>query len=1149
MWRRPGLGLPLEEHEAYFRKMLADVEEPTAPFGFDDVLGNGSTIIEARKFVDPALSDRLFKSAQQLGVSTASLFHEAFALMLARLSGRDDVVFGTVLLGRMLGGEGAGRVLGPCINTLPIRVPMGEIAVGEGIRRTHAQLTDLLRHEHAPLGFVQRCSAVGANVPVFNSILNYRRPSRGTGRASFQSQYDHATNGGSGPDHTITEWFSEDIPGREFVGFLERTNYPLTLSVDDFGEGFRLVAQVQSSVDPASICTYMHTALEELVSALAQGPESHLSDVGILSQAERHRLLVELNATKAEVSSDLTVASMIEAQAQRTPQRTAAKFGAQVVTYADLDLRANRFARYLAARGIGRGHRVGLCIDRNEDLPAIILGVLKSGAAYVPLDPAFPSDRLHYMAQDAELSLLVVIKKAAEKFDVPADRLLHLDVEWPAIIANAIEHPQSNPLGAAGAEDPAYISYTSGSTGTPKGVVVPHRAVVNLLTSMRQKPGITADDVLLAVTTLSFDISVLELLLPLTVGATVAIARRDDVTDVRLLSDLLDAQGATIMQATPVTWRQLLSAGWQPKRPFKALVGGESLGVDLAEGLIAQGVELWNMYGPTETTVWSTCCHIASTKPAITIGAPIANTVTYVLDGQGNPCPIGVPGELCIGGAGVALGYWRRPELTAERFIANPFIPDETSILYRTGDRARWLSNGSLEHLGRLDFQVKIRGHRLELGDIEASIKRHPEIGDAVVVLREDIPGDVRLVAYLVPTIDLPELGDQVRALLQKALPDYMVPSAFVVLDALPLSPNAKINRRALPAPKDTGLSRHSFALPTTKAEQTLVDIWKALLRVGRVSIDDDFFEIGGHSLLALDMLVKFEHACGLRIPVRALMEERTIRRIAAQLDGPADHALPNGITCVKQGTSDLALFCMPGLGGVSLQYQKLTTKLHTDRPVYAVELHDFAVDAAVLQSLKLTAIAVVERMRKVQPKGPYSVLGYSFGGNLAVEVAAEIVRQGEQAEHVIVIDAYGPGVVVRSEMLPTRILRHLRQLTKMSRKDMFAYLEGQLHRRLGPRFVGLLPGTNLQRRLKVTAAMGRSAFQSYSPSHFDGRITLVRAEIVVAWLRVTDDSGTCGWGSNCKEVEIVSMHCDHLAMFREPHLSELSEHVDRLIA
>ena len=1144
------LGLPLADHEAYFRDMLSDVEEPTAPFGFDDVLGNGSSIIEARKFVDPALSARLFKAAQRLGVSTASVFHEAFALMLARLSGRDDVVFGTVLLGRMLGGEGAGRVVGPCINTLPIRVRLADFAVRQAIQHTHTQLINLLRHEHAPLGFVQRCSGVGANIPVFNSILNYRRPSRGVGKASFQSQYDLATglNGDADRDQTISEWFSENIPGREFLGFLERTNYPLTLSVDDFGEGFRLVAQVQSSVDPANICTYMHTALEALTTALEQAPERPLRDLGILSLAERHRLLVELNATDTDFPADLSVQALIEAQTRRTPARTAVRFDANALSYAELDARANQFARYLKALGIGRANRVGLCIERNVDLPAVVLGVLKAGAAYVPLDPAFPADRLRYMAQDADLSLLVTVASAAGKFDVAPDRVLLLDADWFSSGANDEHSAGGIQVTGTIPEDPAYISYTSGSTGRPKGVVVPHRAVVNMLASMQREPGIGSDDVLLAVTTLSFDISVLELLLPLSVGATVAIASRDDVTDVRLLAGLMDRYGATIMQATPVTWQQLISTGWAPKRAFKALVGGESLSVELAEGLIGRGVELWNMYGPTETTVWSTCCRVIGPTLIITIGAPIANTTAYILDAQRNLCPVGVPGELCIGGAGVALGYWDRADLSVERFVANPFVTDAESKLYRTGDRARWTDDGSLEHLGRMDFQVKIRGHRLELGDIEASIKRDPAISDAVVVLREDLPGDSRLVAYLVPHKPQPGLTDQVRASLRKALPDYMMPQAFVILERLPLTPNAKIDRRALPAPMDTGLSRKTQSLPTTRVEQDLAEVWQRLLRIDRVGIDDDFFELGGHSLLALDMLVKFEQSCKLRIPVRTLMEERTIRKIALSLGSVAAHVLPDGITCVQQGSSARGMFCMPGLGGVSLQYQQLTTKLHTDRSIYAIELHDFDVAAPVLQSLKLTAMAVVERMRQVQPKGPYSVLGYSFGGNLAVEVAAEIARQGEQVEHVFVIDAYGPGVVVRTETLKARIGRNLRQLSKMGARDLLEYVEGHLRRRMGPAFVGLLPGTKLQRRIMVTAAMGRRAFLSYTPSHFDGRIVVVRADKVEDWLRVTDASGTCGWGSICGKVDVVSMACDHLALFREPHLSELGAHIDRLI-
>jgi amino acid adenylation domain-containing protein len=661
---------------------------------------------------------------------------------------------------------------------------------------------------------------VAAPAPLFNSILNYRH-----GKEAYQG----ADNG------KIVEWFFEKIEGREFLTFEERTNYPLMLSVDDFGEGFRLVAQTLSPVDPQRICEYTHTALEQLVVALETSPTSTLRSLNVLPDAERHQLLVGWNKTEAEFPRHACVQQLFEAQVGHTPERTALRACATTLSYAELDTRATRLAQALRSRGVGRGQRVGLCLERSADMLAAVLGILKAGAAYVPLDPSFPIERLRFMAEDAQLALLVSTSTLAGPFGLPGERQLLLDTDAAAIASQPDQRLTPDASRDARPEDPAYVIYTSGSTGQPKGVVVPHRAVVNFLTSMAREPGLAADDVLVAVTTLSFDIAVLELQLPLTLGATVVIASRDEAMDGRALRALLEQTGATIMQATPVTWRLLIEAGWSGKARFKALVGGEALPKDLADQLLARGVELWNMYGPTETTVWSTCARMTDTAGGITIGKPIANTAVYILDAQKNLCPIGVPGELCIGGDGVTLGYWNRSELTADRYIPDPFNTTPGAMLYRTGDRARWRNDGNLEHLGRLDFQVKIRGYRIELGEIETDIARHPAVCEVVVVAREDVPGDKRLVAYLITQNPPTDLIEQLCAQLRTALPDYMVPAHFVTLKTLPRTLNGKLDRKALPAPEYSGSQQTAYVAPRTATEEVLAEIWANVLNLDRV--------------------------------------------------------------------------------------------------------------------------------------------------------------------------------------------------------------------------------------------------------------------------------------------------------------------------
>jgi len=485
------------------------------------------------------------------------------------------------------------------------------------------------------------------------------------------------------------------------------------------------------------------------------------------------------------------------------------------------------------------------------------------------------------MAQDAKLALVVSQRSLSAAWGWQREATVLVDGDAAAIAAQSAERPASDVARDARAEDPAYVIYTSGTTGRPKGVAVPHRAVVNFLLAMAGEPGLGASDRLLAVTTLSFDIAVLELLLPLSVGAEVVLATREETSNVSALRALLEASGANAMQATPGLWRMLLEAGWQGTPSFKALVGGESLPEDLAAQLVARVGELWNIYGPTETTVWSTCCRIEPNGHGISIGRPIANTEVHVLDAERQLCPIGVAGEIFIGGAGVALGYLDRPDLTSERFVDDSFAPRPGARLYRTGDRGRWRADGMLEHLGRLDFQVKVRGHRIELAEIEANLLAHPQVANALVIAREDSPGDVRLVAYVVAEGAMPASA-ALREHLGSTLPQYMVPQHFVEIAAIPLLPNGKVDRSSLPHPGQQAVE-HAAAVerPHSEAESAIAAIWADLLGVDDIRVTDNFFDLGGHSLLAMRAVAQMERRLGARIDVRRMVFE-TLSQLAA---------------------------------------------------------------------------------------------------------------------------------------------------------------------------------------------------------------------------------------------------------------------------
>ncbi|CAJ7170239.1 non-ribosomal peptide synthase [Burkholderia pseudomallei] len=907
------LGTSEREHEAFFREMLGDVDEPTAPFGLLDVQGDGSAIVEHRRALAPGLSRSVRAHARRLGVSAASVMHVAWSLVLARTANRRDVVFGTVLFGRMQGGAHAHRTMGLFMNTLPVRIALDESDVETSLIATHDRLARLLRHEHAPLALAQRCSAVPAQAPLFTSLLNYR--------------YSPHEEQGDATDDDV-----------QFIAARERNNYPLTMIVDDTGEGFALTAQVDASIDAARVCAFMHTALEQLVRALDDARGAVLAELDVLP-ADEHRCVVSAcNDTDAELPGVDFVDRRFEAQAARTPEAIAVACGAHALSYAALNRRANRLAHYLRAHGAGPERVVALALERSVDMMVGLLGILKSGSAYLPLDPAYPAERLAYIVDDARPALLLTEAARRDDWRDAGVPVVLLDADGPAIDAC----PDHNPDAAAGRDartlsSLAYVIYTSGSTGRPKGVMIEHRNLANLLGAMGEQPGIGAHDVLLAVTSLSFDIAALELFLPLLHGARAVIAARDDAADPARLAHLIESSGASLMQATPSTWRMLAQHGWpRSARPLTLLCGGEALPPALAERLLAHVPAIWNLYGPTETTVWSTVRRV--TTPVVDIGGPIANTQVYVLDERLRPAPIGVAGELYIGGAGVARGYLNRPELTRERFVDDPFR--RGGRLYRTGDLARRRADGNLEYLGRNDFQVKIRGFRIELGEIEAQLAKAHGVQGVALAARDTPTADKRLVAYYVGDASAAALREHAAA----RLPAYMVPAAYVRLAAWPLTPNGKLDRAALPAPDDEAYARAEYEAPRGEHECKLAAIWRAVLQVERIGRHDDFFELGGHSLLAVRAVTAMRDAFGSDTSLRDLFARPVLKDLAEHASTAArarDAAIPKAARGepVPMSFAQQRLWFLARMGGLGDAYHMpIAVRLHGALDVDALQ-------------------------------------------------------------------------------------------------------------------------------------------------------------------------------------------------------------------
>jgi amino acid adenylation domain-containing protein len=604
----------------------------------------------------------------------------------------------------------------------------------------------------------------------------------------------------------------------------------------------------------------------ELLSKLVYKPEVRLSKLDILSDDEI-KTLESWNATSAPFDRSALVHELFEAQVDMSPDAAALVFEGRNMSYRELDARANQIAHALRAAGVGSGTLVGLCVERSQEMVAAFIGILKAGGAYVPLDPAYPKDRLGYMIEDSRMPVLLTTDGLNDELDEHAAKVVTLASTQAAPVTRLGQKTTEG-------ENPAYVIYTSGSTGKPKGVVVPHRSVINFIGSIQKQPGLTNQDTLVAVTTLSFDIAVLELHVALCSGACVVVASREEVQDGQRLAALLES--ATVMQATPSTWRMLIDAGWKGRPEsqgalpaFKALVGGEALPQALAAQLLERTGALWNMYGPTETTVWSTCQRVENPQ-SIRIGRPIANTTIEVLDAHLSREPIGVVGELYIGGDGVTLGYLHRPDLTAERFIADPFRPGQK--LYKTGDLARWMSDGTVDYIGRNDHQVKVRGFRIELGEIEAALAGHAALASNVVLVREDVPGDVRIVAYVIPREGEDYTDTELRKLLRKSLPDYMIPQQFVELNKLPLTPNGKVDRKALPAPAGSASSARALVSPRTDAERMLAQLFQESLKVSDLSVHDNFFDLGGHSLLCFQVIAKVQEKTGVRLNPRIML-------------------------------------------------------------------------------------------------------------------------------------------------------------------------------------------------------------------------------------------------------------------------------------
>jgi amino acid adenylation domain-containing protein len=710
------------------------------------------------------------------------------------------------------------------------------------------------------------------------------------------------------------------------------------------------------------------------------------------------------NATDAPFPA-CCVHELIEETVDRSPDAVAVVDGhGAALTYAELDRRANKLAHHLRGLGVGPEVLVGIAVTRSAAMLVGLVGILKAGGAYVPIDPNYPSERVAYMLDNADAPVLITEERLLSGLAATEAHVICLDRDWHEIDRASAERPPNRAM----PENLAYVIYTSGSTGNPKGVEIPHRALVNFVTTMRERPGLAADDVLLAVTTLSFDIAGLELYLPLVTGSCVVVAPEAATSNPAELARMLEAHGVTVMQATPTTWRMLVDAGWPGRPGLKALCGGEALPLALADALVERRLELWNMYGPTETTIWSTTRPITTSGEPLTIGRPIANTTLFVLDESLEPVEIGTPGELHIGGAGLARGYRGRPDLTAERFLPDPSSHEPAARIYKTGDLVRFREDGDVEYLGRLDHQVKIRGFRIELGEIETVLTRHDSVREAVAVAREDTPGDPRIVAY-VRQPNGNASASELREHVGRSLPPYMVPSAVVTLERFPLTPNGKVDRKALPAPVYARSEDREFVAPRTPTEKRLAKIWQEELGVERVGIHDDFFDLGATSIAAAHVIARIQRTLAKDLALTPIFEARTIEQLARLIDSGDVGTRWTSLVPMQTTGSREPLFCVHGGAGTIVHLDALAQRFAEQRPFYGLQSRGLYGGAPPLETVEQMAAHYLDEVRSVQPHGPYYLAGYCFGTIVAFEMAQRLVADGEEVALVAMFNGPSP--------------------------------------------------------------------------------------------------------------------------------------------
>jgi amino acid adenylation domain-containing protein len=1135
LWRHQQVDSPVMEHPLEYWRAKLSGELPILRLPSDRprppaLSHRGGT----ERFIVPReLNDSLRELGRAHGVTLHMTLLAVFKVLLFRYSGQEDVIVGGVADGRRRS-ELQG-MMGYILDTFAVRThPSSQLTFSAFLAEVKITVLEALDAAEVPFDRVLQaihCKRDLSHHPIFQTFFSFQ-----------PAALDEASIG----------W--EATPTDVTVG---AAKFDLSLEVEE-RSGYA-AARIVYSADLFDADTIRRLSGHwlTLLEAVCKTPESKLGDLPLLTAQESELMLVRWNDQGLPVPAT-TIHRMIEEQTRRTPDRPAVEFENTSWTYKQLDQQAEIFASCLRDAGAAPDRLVALCIDRSSYLLAGLLGILKTGAAYLPLDPGTPLARIQMCLEDATPVIVLTQRSLASHLSTGGATLLVLE-DIMESGAHGLKPPSrvAAPARVAEADDTAYVIYTSGSTGRPKAVEIRHGSVVNLLVSMQREPGFIASDTLLAVTTVSFDIAALEFFLPLVTGGEVVIASRRVAVDPNQLQDMIRSTGCTVLQATPATWRALLAADWRGHPGLRCLCGGEALTRDLAEALLALDLELWNVYGPTETTIWSTVRRVRSGTGPVSIGRPIANTTTFILDANQQPTPIGVAGELYIGGLGMAKGYRGQPSLTAQKFCTLAIAGDER--LYRTGDYAVYRADGTIECQGRADNQVKVRGYRIELEDVEANVNAHPRVASAAAKVWPDATGGNRLSVYLVGKNGPPPNSAEMREFLQSRLPEYMIPSDILALDAMPLTPNGKMDRQALQKP-ELGLARAvSPPLSMEEEEGRLARIWSEILGVDSVGPGDNFFALGGHSLLLVRLFARINKEFDSDLPITTIFDTQTLSELARVLK---DKVRVSSLVPVRTSGSMPPVF----MAHSYLLYHALSSTLGEDQPFYG--LRELAEDAN--ESIEERAFRYVADMRRVQPYGPYQIAGWCAAGPLAVEIARQLIFAGEEVALLALFDSWLPGYAEslksvegnksyakafagrlsghKTKLLGLSMANRMRYLWRLflriskEARDEFYIKHWSRMNALSKRFDIPLPQFMHNTTLQTFAAM-----RQFRTEAIPVKITLIRA---TESLRTPGASDSCGWEQIAElGVDVLWAPGDHETMFRDSNLQITAQLVRESIA